>query len=156
MQEKNSKYIISAAEARKNEYTFSHPLNPKSLMLGTQLSKLAGLSRTGVNLVRVPPEKEAFVYHSHQREEEWIYIISGLGIVEINDEKHQVVPGDFLGFPTPSVAHHISNMDDVDLVYLMGGENLDVEIVDFPRLGKHLIKRDDVLQIYSDCEKQDF
>jgi uncharacterized cupin superfamily protein len=30
--------------------------------------------------VSVPPGKESFVYYSHQREEEWIYVLSGRGI----------------------------------------------------------------------------
>lgn len=41
-----------------------------------------------------------------------------------------------MGFPTPSVPHHLRNIGDEDLVYLVGGENLEVEVADFPRLKK--------------------
>jgi uncharacterized cupin superfamily protein len=44
-----------------------------------------------------------------------------------------------MGFPTPSVAHHLTNPYDEDLVYLMGGERSRVEVGTFPRAGKRII-----------------
>ena len=32
--------------------------------------------------------------------------------------------GDFVAFPTPSVAHNFSNPFDEEVVYMMGGEHL--------------------------------
>ncbi|MDJ0727255.1 MAG: cupin domain-containing protein [Prochloraceae cyanobacterium] len=142
-------FLLKADEIAKNEITFSHPLNPNSLISGTQLSKLTGLKRTGVSLAKIPPGKESFIYHSHHCEEEWVYIISGKGIAEIDDREYEVNAGDFIGFPTPSVAHHLRNPYEENLVYLMGGENLDVEIADFPRLGKRMIRRGNDLQVYN-------
>ena len=142
-------FLLSAAEIAENQFSFSHPLNPNSLITGTQLGKLTGLKRTGVNLAKIPPGKESFIYHSHHREEEWLYIISGKGIAEIDDEEFEVNAGDFMGFPTPSVAHHLLNPYEEDLIYLMGGENLDVEIADFPRLGKRMIRRESDMQMYN-------
>ncbi|MEM9491829.1 MAG: cupin, partial [Myxococcota bacterium] len=52
----------------------------------------------------------------------------------------EVGPGDFMGFPTPSVAHHLRNPFDEELVYLSGGERKSMEIADFPRLGKRLLR----------------
>ena len=141
--------LLRASEIAEKAQTFSHPWNPASLLSGTQLGRLVGLKRTGVSLARIPPGKESFVYHSHHREEEWIYILSGRGIAEIEGEQLEVGPGDFMGFPTPSVAHHLRNPSDEDLVYLMGGENLDVEIADFPRLGKRLLRRGDRIEVYN-------
>ena len=57
-------------------------------------------------------------------------------------------PGDFMGFPTPSVAHHMRNPFGEDLVYLMGGESLDFEAGDFPRLGKRMVRRGTQIDIY--------
>jgi uncharacterized cupin superfamily protein len=76
------------------------------------------------------------VYQSHQHEEEWLYILSGRGIAEIDEEEIEVHAGDFMAFPTPSVAHHLKNPFDQHLVYLMGGENREMEIADFPKLGR--------------------
>ena len=148
--------LLRAPEIAEKAQTFSHPWNPHSLLSGTQLGRLVGLKRTGVSLARIPPGKESFVYHSHHREEEWIYILSGRGIAEIEGEQLEVGPGDFMGFPTPSVAHHLRNPSDEDLVYLMGGENLDVEIADFPRLGKRLLRRGDRIEVYNLADTKAF
>jgi len=37
-------------------------------------------------------------------------------------------------------AHHLRNTGAGDLVYLSGGEQRDIEIADFPRLGKRLVR----------------
>jgi uncharacterized cupin superfamily protein len=142
--------ILRAEEIADSIKTFSHPWNPKSEISGTYLGRTVGLKRTGVNFARIAPGKESFVYHSHYREEEWIYILSGRGVAEIDGEEFAVSSGDFMGFPTPSVAHHLRNIGDEDLVYLTGGENLEVEVADFPRLGKRMLRRGDVIEIY-DC-----
>ena len=54
----------------------------------------------------------------------------------MGDEEAPVAAGDFIAFPTPSVAHVLRNTGDADLVYLMGGENHALEVIDYPELGK--------------------
>jgi uncharacterized cupin superfamily protein len=125
---------------RKSEAVFSHPLNPRSQMFWVPLSDAVGMQRAGVHLIRLPPDKESAIYHSHTAEEEWIFILSGRGISEIGDQEHEVGPGDFMGFATPSVGHHLRNESDEDLVYLVGGERRDLEIAEFPRLGKVVLR----------------
>jgi len=117
---------------------------------------MVGLKRTGVNLGRIPAGKESFVYHLHHAEEEWVYIISGRGIAEIDGSEYEVSPGDFMGFPTPSVAHHLRNPFSEDLVYLMGGENRDMEVADFPKLGKRMIRRIDGIDIFDLSDRKVF
>ncbi len=133
--------LVQTGAPGRSEHEFSHPFEPESHVFITGLSRLAGLSRTGVSIARVPPGKVSFAFHSHEREEEWIYILSGSGIAEIDDQEFAVGAGDFMGFPTPSVAHNLKNAGDEDLVYLMGGESLAVEIADFPRHGKRMLRR---------------
>lgn len=148
--------LLRAEQIAANLQPFSHPWNPNSELLGTQLGKAVGLKRTGVNFIKVPPGKESFIYHSHHREEEWIYILSGHGVAEIGEEEFEVNPGDFMGFPTPSVAHHLRNIGDEDLVYLTGGENVDVEIAEFPRLEKRMIRREGAIEIYDFSDAKPF
>jgi uncharacterized cupin superfamily protein len=148
--------ILRAEQIAASLQPFSHPWNPNSQLLGTQMGRRVGLKRTGVNFVRIPPGKESFVYHAHHCEEEWIYILSGQGIAEIDGEEFEVGSGDFMGFPTPSVAHHLKNAGDEDLVYLTGGENLDVEIAEFPRLEKRMLRRRDSIQIYDFSDAKPF
>ena len=139
--DKPSLNIVRAADIAAHAQEFSHPWNPQSLMRGTQLARSVGLKRTGVNLIRIPPGRESFAYHSHQHEEEWLYVLSGRGLALIDDVEYEVNAGDFIGFPTPSVAHHLTNPGPDELVYLVGGENRENEIADFPRLGKRIVRR---------------
>jgi uncharacterized cupin superfamily protein len=139
--DKPSLNIVRAADIAAHAQEFSHPWNPQSLMRGTQLARSVGLRRTGVNLIRIPPGRESFAYHSHQHEEEWIYVLSGRALALIDDVEYEVNAGDFIGFPTPSVAHHLTNPGPDELVYLVGGENRDNEIADFPKLGKRIVRR---------------
>lgn len=146
--EKEFPNLIRAEAVKAADASASHPWNPASELHGTHLSRMAGLKRTGVSLVHIPPGKESFAYHLHHREEEWIYILSGSGIAEIDGAEHQVGPGDFMAFPTPSVAHHLRNPGTEELVYLMGGENLDHEVADFPKLGKRMVKLNGKAVVY--------
>lgn len=141
--------LVRGVEANKGEQPFSHPLNPASKMFAFSLSEAAGLERIGLHIVRVPPGSESCIYHSHTCEEEFIYVLSGRGIAEIDDAEHEVRQGDFMGFATPSVAHHLRNPFDEDLVYLVGGERREVEVGDFPRLKKRLLRVGRMAQMVS-------
>lgn len=141
------RFLLKADEIAEQAGTGSHPWNPNSQFTGTRLGALCGLSRAGVNLMKVPAGKESFIYHSQEREEEWIYIISGYGIAEIEDAEFEVGPGDFMGFPT-GVAHHLRNPYEEELVYLAGGENVDIEVANFPRLGRRMIRKGRDVQVY--------
>ena len=140
--------LLRAADSAAKMGSHSHPWNPKSEMTGVMLSRLTGLERTAVSLARISPGKESFVYHSHAREEEWLYILSGTATAEIDGGEYDVGPGDFMGFPTPSVGHHLRNTGAEDLVYLMGGENRDAEVSTFPRLGKKMVRLGSEVEIY--------
>ena len=148
--------LIRAAEAAAAEGTHSHPWNPRSEMRGVQLGRLAGLKRTGVSLARIAPGKESFVYHSHEREEEWLYILAGRGTAEIDGADYAVGPGDFMGFPTPSVAHHLRNTGEEELVYLMGGESLEAEVARFPGLGRVMVRTGERVEIYEARDEKGF
>jgi uncharacterized cupin superfamily protein len=131
-----------------------HPWNPNSDIHLKHLSGFAGLARAIVTLARVPAGKESFVYHAHERDEEWLYILEGRGRAEIDGETFEVGPGDFMGFPTPSVAHHLVNIGDTDLVYLMGGERSGLDVAYFPRHGKTMVFSRSELFAVADEDKQ--
>ena len=133
-------YLLRAADIAARSQTFSHPWSEQSEVTGYQMGKATGLRRTGVNLARIAPGKEAFPYHSHWQEEEWIYIVEGRGLARIDGAEYEVGPGDFMAFPTPGVAHHLTNPFAEELVYLMGGENHATEIADFPDQGKRVFR----------------
>jgi uncharacterized cupin superfamily protein len=139
--------IMRAADIAAHAQEFAHPWNPASQMIGTQLARGVGLKRTGVNFLRVPAGREAFAYHSHQHEEEWIYILSGRAIALIDGSEYEVGPGDFIGFPAPSVAHLLRNPGPDELCYLVGGENREHDVADFPTLGKRMVRTGKDVQV---------
>ncbi len=139
--------LVRAAE-RGPSYPAGHPYNPNAEVHGWILSRMAGLQRIAVNLVWLPPGKESAVYHRHHREEEWAYVVEGRGVAEVDDAVHELGPGDFLGFP-PGVAHQVRAAPAEKLVLLVGGEVIpDVEVADFPRLGRRLVRTGARLAVY--------
>jgi len=147
--------LVRAARAAAQEESFRHPLNPASEIHGTTLSRLTGLVKSGVNLIRVPPGKESFVHHVHLVDEEWMYVISGQGELRIGDERFTVGPGDFAGFPPRTHAHHLRNTGTGDLVYLSGGEAVDFGIADFPDLGLRMMHAGKEAKVFPLAEGRD-
>ena len=137
-------------------FEFHHPLNPNSEIYLRFLGRAVGLQRIGVTIARVPPGKESFIYHAHQNEEEWVYILSGRGIAEIGDQEYEVESGDFMGFGLPQQPHHLRNPFNEDLIYLIGGETGRLDIGIFPRLGKRVIRESDSAYIFDESALQLF
>src|SRR5262245_33692884 len=128
--------LLLATSILEKRHWFSQRLNPSSRFQASSLAEAGGLERVGVSIAWLPPGKESFAFHAHRYEEEWLYILEGRGLSIMGEDEAPIAAGDFIAFPTPSVAHVLRNTGDVDLVYLMGGENHAVEVIDYPRLGK--------------------
>lgn len=137
-------------------WQFEHPLGDNSEVHVNCLSQVCGMERLGVHRVRVPPGKDSFPYHTHHVEEECFFIISGRGIAEVDGEEHEVGPGDFLGFGTPSVGHQLRNPFDEELVYLAVGERKSVEVAEFPKLGKVIVRRGGVAETVDEGAMEPF
>jgi uncharacterized cupin superfamily protein len=140
--------ILVRASERGPAHAVGHPYNPRAEVHGCLLSRAAGLGRIAVNLISVPPGKESSIFHLHHREEEWAYVLEGHGIVEVDDGAYAVGPGDFAAFP-PGVAHLLRNASGEPLVLLVGGEIIpDVEVADFPRLGRRMVRTGARVAVY--------
>jgi len=132
--------VIRTRELKPEDgFPFRHPLNPNSEAQFYRLSRPAGLQRAHVNLLRVPPGKEAFMLHRHSVQEEWSYIVEGEGTAQIGDDKIKVTAGDFIAFPLNGKAHTIVNTGARDLVYLTGGEDSPYDIGHFPGINKMIV-----------------
>ncbi len=123
--------IQALAEVRR-----PHPLDPALVRHTRSLGDAAGLSTIGVHFVRLGEGGTSSVHHYHHQDEEWVYILSGRGIAEIGDEKHQVGAGDFMGFVAGSQPHSLHNPNPEDLIYLVGGNRWPFDVCDYPRIGK--------------------
>ena len=125
-----------------------HPLNPNSDVRMLPLSDRVGMARVQLSLARVPPGRESFIPHAHSVQEEFLFILEGRGTAQIGDVMVEVGPGDYMGFPTDGVIHHLTNTGDVDLVYLMGGERTATEVSVFPAIGKMLTVADGQVRVF--------
>ena len=135
----SKKALWRASEIQPAMRPFTQKLNPNSLFRAVGLSRLAGMSRAHVSLVRLPPGKDSFAYHAHMLEEEWIYVLSGRAMADIDGKSFEVGPGDFMGFATPAAPHLMRNTFDEECVYLMGGEDKPIDVVSFPNDGKRYL-----------------
>ena len=114
----------------------------------TRWARRPACKRIGVNLARIAPGKEAFPYHAHWQEEEWIYILEGRGLARIDGAEYEVAAGDFMAFPTPGVAHSLRNPFERELVYLMGGESRELDVADFPDLGRRMFRHAKGVEVF--------
>lgn len=134
-------HLITAEEIKNTaELTVEHQFNKNAIRQTKNLASRTGLTRLGIHLVRLEPGRDSTTHHYHEADEEFLYILSGNGTAKIGDETHELGPGDFMGFPAPSPAHSMHNSSDEDLVYLMGGEKLPLDLVHYPELQKTLLK----------------
>lgn len=120
--------------AEMPEHARVHALDPGAIRHTRSLGDAAGLSTLGVHLVRLTQGCRSSVLHFHRHDEEWIYVLSGRGIAELGDARHEVGAGDFMGFVAGSVPHNLFNPNPEDLVYLVGGNRLPYDVCDYPQI----------------------
>ena len=152
---KINEYVVkSSGQTDKDYIPISHPLAENSSMFLLPLSDRVGLSRIGLSLGRIPPGNESFLPHAHSGQEEFVFIIAGVGTLIIDSETAEVEAGDFVGFPTDGAAHQLRNDGTSELVYLMGGERTSTDVVSFPTLGKKGFWADGVMHYVDDDKIQ--
>ncbi|MGF1524154.1 MAG: cupin domain-containing protein [Leptolyngbyaceae cyanobacterium] len=132
--------IAAEAIAKMPEHVFVHPLNTNAVRHTKSLAAATGCLHLGVHQVRITCGHDSTEYHCHHGEEEFIYILAGRGIAAIGDETFEVKPGDFMGFAPNSLAHSLHNPFEEDLVYLVGGTNLDYDVCDYPKQAKRMYR----------------
>jgi uncharacterized cupin superfamily protein len=133
--------LLSAAEIEAmEERRHVHQFNADAVRMTRSPGDLLGLQRLGLHLVRLTPGHDSTTFHCHEQDEEFLYILSGRGIAEIGEDRHEVGAGDLMAFPAGSPGHMLRNPYDEDLVYLMGGERNALDVVRYPRDGRTLFK----------------
>jgi uncharacterized cupin superfamily protein len=128
-----------AITAMKGEQRI-HSVNPAAKRINKSLGDPAGLKNLGVHLMTVAPGDRSSEYHCHRYEDEAIYVLSGHGTAVIGEDRYQIGPGDFLGFPGGGPAHETINDSNEPLVCLVIGQRLAQDVVDYPRAGKRLYR----------------
>jgi uncharacterized cupin superfamily protein len=139
-QRDTSALLTAAVIAAMKEERRVHVLNPGAVRNQRSLGDAVGMKDLGIHLVRIEPGRETTEYHTHYCDEEFVYILSGRGIADIDDTKFEVGPGDFMGFTARSAPHTMSNAGSEDLVYLVGGTRKPFDVSEYPRAKKRAYK----------------
>lgn len=91
-------------------------------LLTKSLGEAAGSRKLYVNIDSVPPHAFSTKYHSHSQQEEFFLILSGTGILRLNEEEIPVKQGDFLAKPAgENIAHTFYNSGFGSLLILDAG-----------------------------------
>jgi uncharacterized cupin superfamily protein len=106
------------ASARRDYRTFHRP---------------TALTRQAIRYTRVRAGDRSTAYHTHDRTDEWIFVLEGRARVRVGDERFEVGAGDFVGHPAGGPAHVME--PETDLVYLMGGMSDPEDVVTYPEAG---------------------
>lgn len=130
--------LTAAAIAAMPGKSKAHLLNPDAVRVSKSLGAATGLCALGFHMMTVPPGHAYSEYHRHLYEEQCFYILSGCGEAVIEEQRHAIGPGDFLGFPSDGAAHTILNTGSAPLVMLSARTNLEQDVCDYPRLRKRL------------------
>jgi uncharacterized cupin superfamily protein len=121
-----------------DEEIYPHPLNINAVRRARPLGDHTGLRQLGVQLVRLTPGHDSTEYHRHHHSDEFVYVLEGRGTARLGAATVTIGPGDFLGFPAGGEPHCLSNPYEVDLLYLVGGNRVAMDTVDYPDSGKRL------------------
>ena len=116
----------------------SHMLNPNVTRRNASLGDMTGLSKIGFRIYEVEPGFDSTEFHFHHYEEECIYILEGEGTARIGEDTVIVYPGDFIGYRAGGEAHMLTNSGSSTLKYIVVGQRLDHDVVDYPRRKKRL------------------
>ncbi len=92
-----------------------------------------------VEILRVPPGKTPYPYHSHSAQWEFYHVISGRGMVRHEDGATAIEAGDAFLFP-PDKPHQLINDSAEDLILYVVADNPVGESNFYPDSGKWAVR----------------
>lgn len=135
-----TKVLISKAEQDAMEHEARvHFLNKSAVRLCKTLSDPVGLKALGVHHIEIEPGKDTTEFHFHHNEEECIYMLSGTLELRVGEAVHTLSAGDFVGHPTGGEPHLMRNVSTESATYLLFGQRLEKDVVDYPDIKKRLL-----------------
>jgi uncharacterized cupin superfamily protein len=109
-----------------------------------KLADHAGLKNFGVNMVRVTPGGQSSARHSHTRQDEFVYILSGEFVLVTDRGRQTVGPGTCVGFPAGTGdGHNFLNETDKEAVFLVVGDRTPGDEVSYSDIDLELKRNSD-------------
>lgn len=102
-------------------------------------SDTAGLKQYGAYLQTLQPGAKSSTRHWHEKEDEFLFVVSGEVTIVENDGAHVLSPGDAAGWPAGEPnGHQAVNASDKPCSYLIVGTRLTNDACHYPDIGKTL------------------
>ncbi|KAF8703662.1 Cupin domain, partial [Rhizoctonia solani] len=143
-------YLVHAPSLLKPCNDVPDEMHTSIVTLGAQLG--LHTDRWGINLESLSHGTRSSIPHAHSARDEFVYVVSGSGLVWLDGETYDIEPGDCVGFPAGTGEAHALIKDGVPdggweddyeervkggpLVLLVVGENGRNDQVWYPR-GEH-------------------
>lgn len=121
-------HTATAAQAERN-----------GMFTSARLSEDGGLTQFGAYLETLQPGSRSSDRHWHEKEDEFLYVLSGEPTVIEDDGEHRLKPGDTACWPAGTAnAHHVVNQTDAPCSYLIVGTRLTHDVCHYPDSGRTL------------------
>jgi uncharacterized cupin superfamily protein len=132
-------HIVNVSDAEEQESLEGAYWGQRYQPLTPALDALPG--RLGVNLTHVPAGRTSCPFHTHLRDDEVFYVLSGRGMLRYGEAMDPIGPGDCISCPAGTgTAHQFVNPFAEDLVFLAIGGNDPHEVCTYPDSGKVLVR----------------
>ena len=136
MPENRTPTAIVAADAKPRTKASNYPEPFASRMSGRvkrPLGDLFDLTNFGVNLTRLLPGGTSALRHAHAKQDEFIYVLSGMPVLVTSDGETPLAPGMCAGFKAGTGnGHHLVNRTTAHVVYLEIGDRTPGDSVIYP------------------------
>lgn len=97
------------------------------------LGDVFGLTQFGVNLTTLPPGQWSALRHWHEKEDEFVYVVSGELVLIDDDGEHLLSAGMCAGFPAGvKNGHHVVNNSDAPASFVEVGTRSPIEHAEYP------------------------
>ena len=148
------RYIVTREEINGFEgVEREHFLNENASRRIKSLSDLTGLNGIGLHIIEIQPGLESTELHAHHHEEECVFVLEGEAQATIGEATRTVRAGDFIGYRAGGEPHKLENTSNQVFKFIVFGQRLDHDVVDYPRLKKRLFISKDMKSSLVDLEE---
>lgn len=118
-------------------------------LITKSLGASGGSQKIYVNIDYVPPKAYSTKYHSHSQQEEFFMILSGTGILRLQDKEYEINQGDFFSKPAgQNIAHTFYNSGSEILAVLDVGTNEKEDTCYYPDENVYMQKSNEQCRIF--------
>ncbi|PJZ69494.1 cupin [Leptospira perolatii] len=150
----DSKFSKTASEV-EGTTTSNYPAEFQKVVTGRRKRRVGDafhLKNFGVNITELEPGASSALKHWHEKQDEFIYVLSGEILLRTDKGEETLRQGQFVGFPAGAEnGHQLVNRSNQKAVYLEIGDRTPGEVVHYSEVdlavkvqdGKYLFTRKD-------------